>query len=66
MKKLRCSICEEIITPDPDGWDGGHNAEPINSGKCCGFCNARIVEPTQILVFNAINLAKESKKGELR
>ena len=52
--------------PDLDGWDGGHNAEPINSGKCCGFCNARIVEPTQILVFNARELAKENKKGELR
>jgi len=63
---MKCVICSRRITTDSNGWDGGHNAEPINSGKCCGFCNARIVEPTQILLFNAIKLAKESKKGELR
>tara|TARA_R100000458_G_C8230119_1_gene212064 strand:- start:216 stop:488 length:273 start_codon:yes stop_codon:yes gene_type:complete len=39
-----CSICSEVITPDLSGWEG-HNAEPINSGKCCNHCNARIVEP---------------------
>ena len=38
-----CSICSEVITRDLAGWEG-HNAEPINSGKCCNHCNARIVE----------------------
>jgi len=38
-----CSICSEVITTDSAGWEG-HNAEPINSGKCCNHCNARIVE----------------------
>ena len=48
MKKIRCSICEEIITPDPDGWDGGHSAEPINSGTCCGICNDLEVLPARM------------------
>ena len=47
--------------PDLDGWDGGHNAEPINSGKCCGFCNARIVTPTRIVLC----YKKEYPKGEV-
>ena len=28
-----CSICSEVITKDLAGWEG-HNAEPINNGKC--------------------------------
>ena len=51
--------------PDLDGWDGGHNAEPINSGKCCGFCNARIVTPTRIVLHYKKEYPKETKKGEL-
>ncbi len=46
MKK--CSICKQTINPDPNGWDGGHNAEPINSGICCGMCNAYVVTPRRI------------------
>jgi hypothetical protein len=46
MKK--CSICKQSIQPDPNGWDGGHNAEPINSGTCCGKCNNYIVIPRRI------------------
>ena len=51
--------------PDLDGWDGGHNAEPINSGKCCGFCNVRIVTPTRIVLCYKEEFSKETKKGEL-
>ena len=46
MKK--CSICKQPIQPDISGWDGGHNAEPINSGRCCGMCNDNIVTPLRI------------------
>ena len=48
MKKTKCSICEDVIIPDPDGWNGGHNAEPINSGRCCGMCNDMVVTPRRI------------------
>ena len=46
MKK--CSICKQTIQPDPSGWDGGHNAEPINRGRCCGMCNDLVVTPRRI------------------
>ena len=36
---MKCIICSNKIIPDPDGWDGGHNAEPIAKGKCCESCN---------------------------
>jgi hypothetical protein len=40
---MKCVICSQIIPPDPDGWDGGHNAEPIIEGRCCGTCNAIVI-----------------------
>ena len=38
-----CVICNEEITADPNGRDGGHNAEPVADGRCCGDCNDRVV-----------------------
>ena len=38
-ERMKCVICSQKIPPDPDGWDGGHNAEPIAEGRCCGTCN---------------------------
>ena len=38
-----CVICMKPITPDPNGWDGGHNAQPVAEGQCCGDCNDRVV-----------------------
>ena len=46
MKK--CSICKQTIQPDPSGWSEGHNAEPINKGRCCGMCNDYVVTPRRI------------------
>jgi len=43
-----CSICGDPIQPDFNGWDGGHNAEPINSGTCCGICNDLEVLPARM------------------
>ena len=36
---MKCVICSRRITTDPDGWAGGHNAEPILKGRCCRWCN---------------------------
>ena len=45
---------EEIISPDLDGWDGGHNAEPINTGRCCDSCTSTFVIPHRIkLMFES-------------
>ena len=50
-KKMKCIICKEKITPDPDGWEGGHNAEPIAEGRCCGDCNWGLVTPARLFEF---------------
>jgi hypothetical protein len=34
-KPLKCSICQGDIDVGPSGWDRGHNAGPVNEGRCC-------------------------------
>ena len=48
---MKCSICSKLINPDFNGWDGGHNALPVNSGKCCGDCNDSVVLPRRLKDF---------------
>ena len=48
---MKCSICKEEIKPDPNGWSGGHNAEPVNNGRCCGVCNDIIVISARLTEF---------------
>jgi hypothetical protein len=46
---MTCSICFTEIPAEHDGqWTKGHNAEPVNSGRCCGKCNERVVIPARI------------------
>ena len=45
---MKCSICKEQIRPDPDGWNKGHNASPVNNGQCCGDCNSAVVLPMRL------------------
>ena len=40
---MKCVICSRRITTDPDGWAGGHNAEPVAKGKCCESCNEIVI-----------------------
>ena len=47
---MKCSICEEEIQPQRNElgqvvWDQGHNAAPINSGRCCDISNYGVVIP---------------------
>ena len=57
MKKvtLNCSICKEKIdeqftkNANKVYWTEGHNAEPINDGRCCTSCNNAVVVPYRIL-----------------
>ena len=48
---MKCSICQQKIEPDANGWDQGHNAEPINDGRCCGVCNDIIVTSARLTQF---------------
>ena len=40
---MNCSICNNEIN---DRF--GHNAQPINNGKCCSDCNSTVVIPARI------------------
>jgi len=59
---MKCSICFVEITADPYGWKGGNNAEPVNDGKCCYLCNAKVVIPARLNNhFTKKNKRKEAK-----
>jgi hypothetical protein len=45
---MKCSICHGPIDRQrlPDGtvyWAKGHNAWPVNEGRCCSDCNFQVV-----------------------
>jgi hypothetical protein len=52
---LNCSICkakidEQVIKNTKQVyWTEGHNAEPVNSGRCCSYCNDNVVVPVRML-----------------
>ncbi|MAX04116.1 MAG: hypothetical protein CL883_02185 [Dehalococcoidia bacterium] len=47
QKVQECSICKEDIDVQDFGngktWEFGHNAEPVNDGRCCTKCNWDVV-----------------------
>ena len=50
---MKCSICNSEIEKQVDEngkvfWESGNNAEPINDGRCCDFCNMAVVIPTRM------------------
>ena len=57
---MKCTICGlKVKTDSDDIWDGGHNAEPINEGRCCEKCNNTVVIPMRLRQFE-----KRRKKFE--
>jgi hypothetical protein len=59
IKDIVCSICN-IKHED----EYGHNAQPINNGRCCSVCNIEVVIPTRIKLFQAQLDYKPKKKEE--
>jgi len=58
-KPLICSICGGDI--DAQGtWTRGHNAEPINDGRCCTECNNTVVIPARIVAIYRAEKASKS------
>lgn len=48
-KLLTCSICRKPIEVEAaTGWAEGHNAQPVNNGRCCSDCNATVVIPARL------------------
>jgi len=41
-KEYICSICNKEFEPI------GHNAQPINNGRCCTKCNYEVVLPERL------------------
>lgn len=53
MRDYVCCICDGYIEPlrNNEGevvWSGGHNAEPVDEGRCCDTCNNEVVIPTRL------------------
>ena len=48
---MKCVICNEKITADPFGWEGGCNAEPVASGQCCEYCDDNVVLPARFIQY---------------
>ena len=52
---INCSICKEKIdeqftkNTNKVYWTEGHNAEPINDGRCCTSCNYVFVVPARVV-----------------
>ena len=40
---MKCSICKGAIDDQY-----GHNAQPLNDGRCCSICNTQFVIPERI------------------
>jgi hypothetical protein len=47
---LTCSICQGEIEAQGT-WLGGHNAQPINNGRCCTDCNNTVVIPVRLVLI---------------
>jgi hypothetical protein len=56
---LKCCLCGDDIR-EVNGWDKGHNAEPIEAGRCCNVCNNDKVLPARIRLFqNSLKLIQD-------
>jgi len=47
-------------------WEKGHNAEPVEKGRCCEECNLKVVIPTRLIYAgNSEHPIKETKARRL-
>lgn len=63
---MKCSICFKEIEiqrfPNGHEWKEGHNAQPINNGRCCADCNNRTVIPARMQEIR--NRQEEEEKDD--
>lgn len=53
---IPCSICFlpiDVVSFPGSGvvWRDGHNAAPVNSGRCCSKCNDNVVIPARLAIL---------------
>lgn len=49
-EEIKCVLCEEKVGVQDNGWDKGHNADPVSEGRCCTDCNYSVVIPARLIV----------------
>lgn len=65
-----CVLCDSEIQPHltPDGvpyWWEGHNAAPVELGRCCDTCNDTIVIPTRIKLGTKMYFTFSKRRTEI-
>ena len=40
---MECVLCGDEIEVQENGWEGGHNAQPLADGQCCSSCNGLVI-----------------------
>ncbi len=55
-KHATCVICDGIIN------QYGHNAEPVDKGRCCTICNETIVIPARKLIMAMPGLNRRARR----
>ena len=59
---MKCSICKNKVTPQPNGWAQGHNADPVvPNGRCCEACNSTVVIPARLRRYLGIGEVAEKE-----
>ena len=54
---IKCSVCKNNIEEQKHPvtgkvfWSKGHNANPVNDGRCCDVCNDTIVIPRRMEIM---------------
>jgi len=48
---MQCVICKQEISADLFGWEGGANAEPVEEGQCCHYCDVNVVLPARLALY---------------
>jgi DNA-directed RNA polymerase subunit RPC12/RpoP len=55
-KEYICSICNKNFEPI------GHNAQPVNDGRCCTKCNYEVVLPERLkTIYDKVSENKDSE-----
>ena len=54
----KCVICNEKITADRFGWEGGCNAMPVKEGQCCYNCDMTVVLPARLVQYGIMKGAE--------
>ena len=55
---MKCVICNQKITADPNGWEGGCNAMPVAEGQCCYNCDMTVVLPARLVQYGIMKGAE--------